>query len=334
MIITIARKIPQAPDAQFNAVEVSPLGPAISCILPTLGRGPTLCETIHMLMDQSLPAHEVIVVDQTPRHDANTECLLAAWQQQRVIQWLRQPEPNASKARNTGALAATGNVLLFLDDDIRIEHDFLFSYAEAFSDENVDAVCGPVLEGDAKLVSELPSRALLSELGWLLHFPKNYANHCHTSFMMSGNMAVRRGLFLSLGGMDENYEKGAYREESDFAMRFRQAGYRFCYSPKCRLFHLGASGAPGGGARTWQNLGAFWYFHHCVGDWYFNLGFANIRNAASLLARSLRHFVINRQGLNNPWRIPFAFLYWLAALPVAARKRLSGPRLLRSNSST
>src|SRR5205814_6771551 len=34
---------------------------------------------------------------------------------------LHQTEPNASLARNVGALAATGDVLLFLDDDIRSE---------------------------------------------------------------------------------------------------------------------------------------------------------------------------------------------------------------------
>jgi hypothetical protein len=47
-----------------------------------------------------------------------------------------------------------------------------------------------------------------------------------------------------------------------------------------------------------------------------------------LFARSLRHFVFNRQGLQHPWRIPFALGYWLAGLPWAAAKRLSGARLL------
>src|SRR5262249_24578077 len=96
------------------------------------------------------------------------------------------------------------------------------------------------------------------------------------------------------------------------------------------LIHLGPSGAPGGGARSWQTEG-FWYFHHCVGDWYFNLGYGNLRTSLPLLARSLRHFVLNRQTLNNPLRMPFALAYWLAGLPIAAVKRLCGPRLLQSS---
>ena len=313
-----------------RGVEVAQDGTSISCIVPTLGRGEVLCKTIDMLLDQTWPAHEIIIVDQTPKHNAEAERRLATWERRGIIRRLRQSDLNASKARNAGALAATGKAVLFLDDDIRIERDFLESYAEAFAGVAVSGVCGPVIEGEGNVADEVEPRALTSDLGWLLHFPKNYGKDCESSLMMSGNAAVRRDLFISLGGMDENYEKGAHREESDFAMRFRRAGYRFQYRSKCRVIHLGARGVRGGGARTWQGGREFWYFHHCVGDWYFNLGFGNIRTIVPLLVWSLRHFVFNRRSLNNPWRIPFALVYWLAGLPSAAMKRLSGAQLLKT----
>jgi GT2 family glycosyltransferase len=306
--------------------------PSISCIIPTLGRGDVLGDTIPMLLQQSWTPHEIIIVDQTPPHQTRHRRALKAWAGAGMIKWLYQSEPNASKARNAGAIAATGEVLLFLDDDIRIAPDFLSCYVETFVRTNAIGVTGPVLEGANTLTVELDSRAFTSQLGWLLQFPKNYAKECETSFMMSGNMAVRRDVFLALGGMDENYERGAYREESDFAMRFRRGGYSFRYSPRCSIVHLGPAHVPQGGARTWQRGREFWYFHHCVGDWYFNLGFMTTRTAGPLFARSLRHFVFNRQSLARPWRLPFALVFWLAGFPVAAMKRISGARPLCSSS--
>jgi GT2 family glycosyltransferase len=309
------------------------MGPSISCIIPTLGRGCVLCDTIRALAQQSCAPHEIIVLDQTPIHEARAERTLIDWAQGGVIKWFHQAEPNASKARNAGALAATGEVLLFLDDDIQIAPDFIASYAETFERTRAVGVSGPVLEADGQMVGHVDSRALGGELGWLLHFPKNYDRECETSFMMSGNVAIRREVFLALGGMDENYQRGAYREESDFAMRFREAGYRFSYNPRCGIVHLGAGLVLQGGARTWQRQREFWYLHHCVGDWYFNLRFVTLRAAGPLFARSLRHFVFNRQSLERPWRIPFAFGYWLAGFPIAALQRLSGAQLLPSTES-
>lgn len=299
----------------------------ISCIIPTLGRGQVLCDTIQMLLAQTYPAHEIIVVDQTPSHNEQTRKDLSAWANHGKIRWLRQKEPNASKARNAGALAATGDVVLFLDDDIRIKPDFLAAYAETFERTNAAGVSGQVLEGDAKPVDELPPKASDPEIGWL-YWRKNYSKECETSFMISGNVAIRRDIFLAVGGMDENYERGAHREESDFAMRFKKAGHKLHYYPRCSIYHLGAEVVKGGGARNWKENGGFWYYHHCVGDWYFTLRFASRRTIFPLLSQSLRHFVINRNRLKTPWIIPLLLVFWLSGLPTAAIRRMRGAKRL------
>lgn len=305
-----------------------PPSPAISCIIPTLERGEVLCDTVRMLLDQSQPAHEIIVVDQTPVHSRSVSRALADWAADAKIIWLRQRDANASSARNFAARVATGDVLLFLDDDIRVLPDFLAAYVDVLRRTGAAGVSGPVLEGQKNMVNTLNPKAFTSKFGWLLHFRKNYARECETSFMMSGNVAIRRELFLALGGMDENYERGAHREESDFAVRFRQAGYRFRYDPRCALYHLGPALVPSGGARADVQGKDFRYFHHCVGDWYFNLKFCTARTVFALLVTSLRHFVFTRQTLERPWRFPLALGYWLLALPPAIVKRCRGAKLL------
>ena len=151
-----------------------------------------------------------------------------------------------------------------------------------------------------------------------------------TSFMMSGNVAIRREIFLQLGGMDENYRRGAYREESDFAQRFKQAGHVLVFQPKASIYHLGATGAPQGGSRNWIKNKRIAGFHHCVGDWYFNLKFARGKLVAPLMEASLRHFVVNRYNVDHPWLLPLLGVRWLCALPVAVLGRLRGPKLIGS----
>lgn len=292
-----------------------------------------LCNLIKMLITQVYPAHEIIVIDQSFANSPETTTSLRTWAGTNTIKWLKQAEPNASKARNRGAVAATGDILLFLDDDIIVAETFLLNYSDALHNSNAVAVAGPVLEGDLSTVNSLPKKALDPDVGWL-YFPKNYAKNCITSFLMAGNVAIRRPVFFEVGGMDENYVKGAYREESDFAMRLKRRGYSVHFCPECSLRHLGVSSVSEGGARSWWRSGSGWYFHHCVGDWYFMLGFATSKTWAALLWRSLRYFIVNRPTLTNPRKTITACALWLAAIPVAIRQRLEGPKLIAPSSLT
>lgn len=299
----------------------------LSCIIPTFRRGPVLCATIEMLLAQSSPAYEIIVVDQTPEEDLITRNKLSSWNEDGAITWIRQVTPNASKARNTGALAAQGEALLFLDDDIQIGSDFFSVYQETFARTGATAVVGQVLEDGAQPINELPLRAFDAEIGWL-YFRKNYSRECKTSYLISCNFAILRKIFLELGGMDENYHRGAFREETDFALRFKAAGHWLVFQPAARVHHLGTSKAPEGGSRNWIRNKRISGFHHCVGDWYFNLRFARGRLLLPLIAFSIRHFIVNRYNIHHPWLIPILAWRWLGGAPVSIWRRIHGARLL------
>jgi glycosyltransferase involved in cell wall biosynthesis len=82
----------------------------ISCVIPTLNRGKVVLDTIQMLLAQDCGAPEVAVVGQTPNLDEETRRKLRNWH---ALGKSRQLEPKARKARNVGALAASGNVPRF-----------------------------------------------------------------------------------------------------------------------------------------------------------------------------------------------------------------------------
>jgi GT2 family glycosyltransferase len=300
----------------------------ISCIIPTLNRGAVLVRTIRQLLAQELSAAEIIVVDQTQNVDSLTGSTLRDWADQRLIRWVRQSEPNASKARNAGALTATGEVLLFLDDDIEVGPGLILAHAKNYLDPRITAVSGQILESDCSTATNLRVIPEDPEVDWIW-FPKNYTQNCETSWVGGGNFSIRRNIYFKVGGMDENYFKGAFREESDFAMRFVRAGYRFRFDCDATIQHLGASGAPDGGSRSWIRNKRIAGWHHCVGDWYFTLGFITPRNWRYLADGSLRHFVFNRYNVCRPWLLPVLCIRWIAAFPVALCRRLRGARLVR-----
>lgn len=297
---------------------------SLSCIIPTLNRGAVLASTVGQLLAQQTRPDEIILVDQTPQVDSATEGILRAWQDQGLIQWIRQPEANASKARNAGAVAASGEILLFLDDDIQIPPNFIEAHANNYHLPKVVAVAGQVLETERSVTMKPPYRPDDPELGWI-RFPKNYAERCQTVWMASGNFSIRRDVYFEVGGMDENYERGAFREESDFAMRFLQKGYRFQFDPQASIVHLGIRMVPGGGARSWHDP---FELHHFVGDWYFNLKHLRWRNARQVLWYSFRHLVTSRRKVRRPHLMLISALMWIVALPIAAFRRLRGAKLV------
>jgi GT2 family glycosyltransferase len=53
-------------------------------------------------------------------------------------------------------------------------------------------------------------------------------------------MAMRRAVFLEVGGMEQSKLRVAYNDV-DFCLRVREKGYRVVFAPRAELFHLEAA---------------------------------------------------------------------------------------------
>jgi GT2 family glycosyltransferase len=283
-----------------------------------------------MLLDQRSSAHEIIVVDQSTDIPAEVKNQLAEWHQNQRIKWIKQKEPNASLARNRGALESTGDVVVFLDDDIEVEKDFIDSYQKVFQQSDILAISGQVLEGNRETVTTLDNRAFDPEIGWLF-CKRNYDKEINSSFVMAGNMGVRRLEFLEVGGMDARFMKGAFREEADFGERWRKSGKAIHYRPDVKLFHLGGAGIADGGARHWTRKTYWTGWHHYFGSWYFLINHATLKSLPYLLAIDLRSAGLNKKNLRVPWMVPFHLCRWISALPYALWCKWNGPLLIHTS---
>lgn len=97
----------------MSAVEAS--RPRVSVVIPTHNRSGGVCRAIDSALAQTLPPHELIVVD-----DASTDDTVAELRQQygdRIVIVALKRNVGGAGARNVGADRATGEFVAFLDSD-------------------------------------------------------------------------------------------------------------------------------------------------------------------------------------------------------------------------
>lgn len=227
--------------------------PLISVIIPTYEREEPLKETLEDVLRQDYPHFEVLVIDQTSTHTPSIQEYLEQRSRFKQIRWFRVSWASLPGARNYGVRRAQGEIVLFMDDDVKLPEGYLHSHARSYERPEVGAVAGRVfdrmkLSDSAKAhgedtpyqIEELPRQAMDPGIAWyyidLVHTVKPQpvisARGC--------NMSFRRSIFTQHGvWFDERFRGSAVREESDFCLRLRKTGYQIWYDPDAHLVHLG-----------------------------------------------------------------------------------------------
>jgi glycosyltransferase involved in cell wall biosynthesis len=133
---------------------------------------------------------EVIVVDNTPG-DPETQRVAA----ESGARYLMEPRVGLSRARNLGALAASGEVVALIDDDAVAGEGWLRRHREALADSSLAATTGRILPRSPEM---MPSELFdLDEEPFTVDRTTRWwferANFGGLGF--GGNMALRRSLF-------------------------------------------------------------------------------------------------------------------------------------------
>jgi len=297
----------------------------VSVVIPTYGRDEILTDTIRQFLGQVPAAAEILVVDQTPMHDSATEAALEHWHADGSIRWIRLVEPSQPAAMNKGLKEARNPIVLFVDDDIRIESDFVGAHFLNSEEPETAAVVGQILQPGERA---LECFVHAGETGPFadLDFPFRSASPAWIRNGMSGNMSVKRVDALAVGGFDENFlAPVSYRFDSDFSARLVKSGRRIRFDPRPRIHHLRASR---GGTRSLGSHLTSPSPMHGVGDYYFALRRGWSFAAVAYLCRRPFREVLTRFHLRHPWWIPVKFFGELRALAMAFLLNWRGPRLL------
>ena len=296
----------------------------VTVAIPTFGREGVLLDTIRHLLDQRCRAAELLIVDQTPKHENATRQTLDEWDQAGAIRWLQLARPSITAAMNTALREAKSPIVLFIDDDIVPNPDLVGLHAKCHQENDVWAVTGQVLQpGESACDAQPPDRGngLVADLD----FPFNSTRQCDVRSCMAGNLSVRRDRALGIGGFDENFRGVAYRFETEFARRIWHNGGRVLFEPAASIRHLRSND---GGTRIHGNHLASGSPTHGVGDYYFALLHGWNGETILYIARRIVREVSTRFHLKHPWWIPVKLVGEMRAILWACRLVRQGPRLI------
>lgn len=207
--------------------------PAITVVLPTLGRYELLRPVLDQLRKQTLSIHQLIVVDQNDPaardhslYEEYSDLNLEVVFQEERGQWL---------ARNAAVQQATGEWLAFVDDDSEVGPDFLEQH----------------LEGLMRYQADLSTGASLAVIG--APIPENYAFFRVADQWDSGNGMCHRRLFERFGLFDQQFDRQR-RGDAEFGLRVQLGGGLVVHNPHAIRVHLKAQE---GGLRTFGSLDGF-----------------------------------------------------------------------------
>lgn len=208
-----------------------------SIIIPSYNRPDSLrtcLQSIRDLKTGNTPMQIVVVNDGSTQP---YEHVIQPFREKLDIAYVEQENQGPAAARNNGAQHATGQYLIFLDDDCAFSPNWLTTFKAAVS---ADVIVGGKTENCLK-------QNLFSQTSQVLvDYLYEYYNvdRKHASFLTSNNMIIPRAIFNKLGGFDMSFTDSA-AEDRDFCDRLLHKGYRIVYQPEILIHHRHKMGFSG-----------------------------------------------------------------------------------------
>jgi GT2 family glycosyltransferase len=247
----IAASVARGPvDGVYRLHRTAPSDQRVSVVIPTRGTTATIWgvervlvhEAVRSIVERSTFADvEFVIVDTGCPAAVAAELRTIAPGQMSVVSVVG--EFNFSAAINAGAAAASGDLLLFLNDDTElIEPDSIGEMVALLQQRDVGMVGAKLLYADGRLQHAghvFPGLASHALLGYPGDHPGPYRmaiveREC--SGVTAAAAMVRADLFRELGGFDEALPRNF--NDVDFSFRMRAAGHRIVWSPHASWYHF------------------------------------------------------------------------------------------------
>jgi glycosyltransferase involved in cell wall biosynthesis len=205
--------------------------PTISVIMPAFNAAQYMERSLPPLIEmlERGTVSEVLVVDDCSTEESTSE--VARLYGARTIRTPWNGGPAA--ARNIGASEAVGEILWFVDADVIAHCDGPKRIRRALADSTVSAVFGSYDDSP-------PAPAFAAQYKNLTHRYYHQRARGEASTFWAGCGAVRRFLFLDLGGFDVERYRVPSIEDIELAYRMRAAGGRILLDSKFHATHLKA----------------------------------------------------------------------------------------------
>lgn len=201
-----------------------------SVVVPTYQRREVVLRSVAALDRQSERDFEAIVVV-----DGSTDGSAEALRELDVgfpLRVIEQPNGGAAQARNAGAAAASGELLLTLDDDMEADAAMLAEHDRCHR-EGADVVLG-----DMPVHPDSPVNMLSWGVGdWARRRCERLSApgaEIRLDDLLTGQLSISRAAYDAVGGFDDEFTReGLFGgEDIDFGHRLRKAGYSVVFNPR------------------------------------------------------------------------------------------------------
>lgn len=203
--------------------------PFFSIIIPVYNGGLLFEQCLAAVHQSTFTDWELIVVD-----DGSTDGSRQAAARFGATVLSTGGRRGPAAARNTGARVAKGRYLFFTDADCRLHPDTLQRIARHFT-------CSPELDALFGSYDDAPAAAnLVARYKNLFHHFVHQNSNPRASTFWTGCGAIRRSVFMALGGFDHRRYRRPSIEDIDLGYRLARAGGKICLAREVQVQHLKA----------------------------------------------------------------------------------------------
>src|SRR4029077_2379187 len=146
------------------------------------------------------------------------------------------PKNNFLFSYNCLAQKRTEDILVLLNNDLKVDRDFIAPLIKDFESPDVFSVSARSCDWNGDEVTSGPARLQFKNGFYSWKFDTEHQKRSHTLFTSGGSMAVDRKKFVELGGFNRLFYP-AYCEDLDICFRTWRRGRRCIYEPDSHVWH-------------------------------------------------------------------------------------------------
>jgi GT2 family glycosyltransferase len=217
----------------------------VSIIIPSCDQPDLLSSCLQSIFEKTTyENYDVILVDTGSKNQHTLQLYDQYRKNDRFTLVRYEGSFNFGRACNQGAAHASGDLLLFLNNDTEvIQPDWLQLMVQWFEREGVGIVGPKLLFPDGRIQHAGVIVGFGGLAGHLFHTDKENANSLSGSEAWYRNLSavtgacllIHKNAFAQVKGFDEEFQLNY--SDVDLCLRIREAGFRIVYTPQVRLIH-------------------------------------------------------------------------------------------------
>jgi GT2 family glycosyltransferase len=190
----------------------------------TYNRATLLARVLEACFDQTAEdrSYEIVLVDDGSTDETPDVIEAARRYATSALTVVHQPNAGLARARNAGIARATGERIIFIDDDVIPIPTFVEEHLRAASRRPQAIVRGGAIEVEDP--DDLPPPV------WSI---ANYSGN----YFWTTNVSVPLATIRAIGGFDESFAEYGW-EDIDVGLRLRAAGVRAVFHPAALVYHV------------------------------------------------------------------------------------------------